>query len=668
MDLDDDEWRADALAVAQSCDELDIPAAVEISRSGNGAHVWIFFADRVPAIEARRLGTAIVSYTCARTRQLTLRSYDRLFPNQDRMPSGGFGNLIALPLQKRPRESGCSVFVDRALRPFSDQWSFLAGVRQMAPANIAPTIQRAVGIRDPLDIAFIADEDLAAPWRAPTAPTAEPQADWPASVSITLSNHVYIEKAGVPQSLANQLIRLAAFQNPEFYKAQALRLSVWNTPRVIGCAENFPRHFALPRGCFDAVTRLLKASGIDCEVHDERHPGEILDVTFAGALRDEQQTAVEAMLRSDTGVLSAPPAFGKTVIAAAMIARRRVNTLVLVHRSDLRTQWQERLQAFLGVDARVIGTIGGGVPRPTGQIDIAVMQSLSRHGSVDPVVEAYGQIIVDECHHIGAISFDAILKRAKARFVLGLTATPVRRDGQHPIIFMHCGPIRHTIARSRERPSTLIVERHPYTTSIDVPVGAAIQDVYRHLVDDHIRTRCVAETIIRQFRTGRKTLVLTERTEHIARLLAALAEHVPPPFVLHGRLGRSQRAAVIAQLDALPPDTPHIVIATGRLVGEGFDHPPLDTLVLTMPVSWKGTLQQYAGRLLRPRASKGDVRIIDIVDTVHPALLRMWQKRVRGYTAMGYRIVDSVAPDTIAPDLWAASVGGASSLADSVRT
>ena len=243
-------------------------------------------------------------------------------------------------------------------------------------------------------------------------------------------------------------------------------------------------------------------------VHDGRCPGEVLDVTFAGALRDEQQRAVEAMMRTDTGVLSAPPAFGKTVIAAAMIARRRVNTLVLVHRSDLRTQWKERLQTFLGVDAHVIGTIGGSVARRTGQIDIAVMQSLSRHSTVDPIVEAYGQIIVDECHHVGAVSFDAILKRAKARFVLGLTATPVRRDGQHPIIFMHCGPIRHTIARSRERPSTLIVERHPYTTASGIPVGAAIQDVYRHLVDDHIRTRCVAETIIRQFRAGRKTLVL----------------------------------------------------------------------------------------------------------------------------------------------------------------
>jgi superfamily II DNA or RNA helicase len=344
----------------------------------------------------------------------------------------------------------------------------------------------------------------------------------------------------------------------------------------------------------------------------------------------------------DAGVLCAPTAFGKTVTAAAIIARRGVNTLVLVHRTELLKQWQERLEAFLGLNKNnsksVIGTIGGGKAKPTGHIDIAVMQSLSRQGEVNALVENYGQIVVDECHHVGATSFDAILKRSKAKFVLGLTATPIRRDGQQPIIFMQCGPIRHTAARPASAPHDLEVVPRSRFERIDLAATAGIQDVFRHLANDLARTQAIAAEAAAAFGQGRKVLVLTERTEHPDAILLALNAEVPPPFVLHGRMSKKQRAALITALDALPPDAPRILLASGKLVGEGFDHPRLDTLVLAMPVSWKGTLQQYAGRLHREHASKADVRIIDFVDTGHPALLRMWDKRQRGYRAMGYRM------------------------------
>jgi hypothetical protein len=266
---------------------------------------------------------------------------------------------------------------------------------------------------------------------------------------VTIANLIYFEKAQLPQALANRLIRLAAFQNPEFYKAQTMRISVWNKPRIIGCAENYPQHVALPRGCRDAALTQLRDNGIAFDLRDERFGGQPLEVSFVGSLRLDQEAAVSAMLQHDAGVLCAPTAFGKTVAAAAMIARRGVNTLILVHRTELLRQWQERLQAFLGIDRNVVGTVGGGKARPTGRIDIAVMQSLSRQGAVNPLVDNYGQVIVDECHHVGAVSFDAILKRTKAKYVLGLTATPMRRDGQQPIIFMQCGPIR---TRRRGRP------------------------------------------------------------------------------------------------------------------------------------------------------------------------------------------------------------------------
>ena len=383
VDFDEAQWREDAAAFVQSCRALDVPVALEVSRSGNGAHAWIFFTSAVLAREARRLGTAIISHACARTHQLRLSSYDRLFPNQDTMPKGGFGNLIALPLQKQPRAQGRSVFVDDAFKAWPDQWAFLASVQTLKANQLESALQRATGGAHPLDIAEPSDEDEAEPWKRRATATGKVPGDLPSSVTLTLANLLYIA----------------------------------------------------------------------CVIRDERFAGEALDVSFHGTLRSDQAVALAVMLACDNGVLCAPTAFGKTVTAAALIARRGVNTLILVHRTELLRQWQERLQSFLGVGKDVIGVIGGGKARPTGLIDVAVLQSLSRKGEISALVEHYGQVIVDECHHLSAISFEAILKRIRARFVHGLTATPMRRDGQQPIIFMQCGPswsarastIRHSI-------------------------------------------------------------------------------------------------------------------------------------------------------------------------------------------------------------------------------
>ena len=637
VDFDEEQWRDDAVAFAQTGRELDVPVALEISRSGNGAHAWIFFDRRVPAREARRLGTALISRTCARRRQLRLSSYDRLFPNQDTIPKGGFGNLIALPLQKTARDRGCSIFVDDQLQPYADQWAYLSGLPRMSAADIEPTILLATGGTHPLDVTFVEEEDLHEPWKRPPV-AARLGGPMPQRLNLVQSNLIYVEKEHLPQALANRLIRLGAFQNPEFYKAQAMRMPVWDKPRVIGCAQNFPRHIGLPRGCHQAVLDLLRDNGIQAITQDEREQGTPIDVRFQGTLRSDQKAAVDAMVAHDTGVMSAPTAFGKTVVAAAIVARRGINTLILVHRTELMRQWQERLQAFLGVGRDTVGVIGGGTSRPTGCIDIAVMQSLSRQGEVDPVVENYGQLIVDECHHVGAVSFDAILRTAKARYVLGLTATPVRRDGQQPIIFMQCGPTRHVVARAEGAPRDLEVIPRMRTRQIDLAQDAGIQDVFRQLATDAQRTAAIAEEAAAAFSQGRKVLVLTERTEHLEALAADLSRRISPLHVLHGRMSAKQRQAFTAALDALPPDEPRVLLATGKLVGEGFDHPPLDTLVLAMPISWRGTLQQYAGRLHREHVGKTEIRIVDFVDTGHPALGRMWLKRQHGYRAMGYRL------------------------------
>lgn len=639
-DFDEAGWREDAQAFVQACRELDVPVSLEISRSGNGAHAWIFFESRVPASDARRLGAAIISHACERTRQLSLSSYDRLFPNQDYLPKGGFGNLIALPLQKRARASNCNVFVDETFTPYADQWGYLASVRRMMPESIQAAITQAMGERDPLGVAFVDSQAEAEPWKDHRPSGRSLNCPLPTTLKVTLANLIYFEKAQLPQPLANQLIRIAAFQNPEFYKAQAMRLSVWSKPRVIGCAQNFPQHIALPRGCLDAVCELLKECSITPQFHDERFPGVALDVEFLGTLRPDQNTAIQTLLSHDTGVLCAPTAFGKTVTAAALIAQRKVNTLILVHRTELLRQWQARLQTFLGVGKETVGTIGGGKNRATGQIDIAVMQSLSRKGDISEVVKRYGQIIVDECHHLSAVSFDALLRSAPARYVLGLTATPIRRDGQQPIIFMQCGPIRHTASRPQDAPHDLLVIPRMLTGDVLAPSHAGIQEVFKVLASDAQRTAAIVADVRAAYDRGRKVLLLTQRTEHVDILEQALADHIENLFTLHGRMPKKQRLSRLERLEALAEDSPRVLLATGKLIGEGFDHPALDTLVLAMPVSWQGILQQYTGRLHRTHADKTDVQVFDFVDEGNAALLRMWDKRKVGYRAMGYRMAD----------------------------
>ncbi len=639
-DFDGKEWREDSLAYMRSCKGLDIPAALEVSRSGNGAHVWIFFPEPVPARSARQLGASLISHTCDSIRQLALSSYDRFFPNQDTLPRGGFGNLIALPLQKNVRDQKRTVFVDDSFVTFPDQWKYLASIPSISEAELENAILRASGGRHPLDVAVILEEEDATPWkRQKPLPDTIPGL-LPKSLKIVLADQIYFAKDDLPQPLANRLIRLAAFQNPEFHKAQAMRLSVWNKPRVIGCAENFPKHIGLPRGCLEPVLELLKQNDIRPEIQDERHSGRGTDIEFTGKLRKDQEEAVTAMLGHEIGVLCAPTAFRKTVTAAAIIARRKVSTFVMVHRTELLRQWQEQLSSFLEMPGGGPGLIGGGKNRPGGVVDIAVMQTLSRIDDLQKLLDGYGHIVIDECHHISAFSFEAIMKQAKARYVTGLTATPIRRDGHQPIIFMQCGPVRHSAARPDNAPTQLEV-RPQFLPAPDVPQGVEIQELFRVLASDTKRCCRIANDVIDAYREGRKILVLTERTQHIELLREALGDSIEHCFVLHGRMSGKQRAGVLADIFRMDEITPRVIIATGRLIGEGFDHPPLDTLFLAMPISWKGTLQQYAGRLHREHAEKMDVRIYDYVELEHPVLAHMWDKRLRGYRAMGYRIDQS---------------------------
>jgi superfamily II DNA or RNA helicase/very-short-patch-repair endonuclease len=649
-DFDKTTWQDDVGALLETCRQMNLPAALERSRSGRGGHIWFFFNEAVPATLARKFGAHILTETMERRPDIGLDSYDRFFPNQDTLPPGGFGNLIALPLQKRPRESGNGVFLDGRMTPYFDQWEFLSSIHKISRGEAEEVVRLAEAKGKVIDVRLVpeGDEEEATPWMAPPSrrrrdtPIAGPL---PKTLELTLANQIYIGKEVLPPALRNRLIRLAAFQNPEFYKAQAMRLSTYDKPRIIACAEDHPKHIGLPRGCLDDLLQTLSGLNIKTVVRDQRNPGQPLKATFQGELRPEQIVAAQAMLAQDTGVLAATTAFGKTVVAAWLIAKRSVNTLVLVHRRQLQQQWIERLSTFLGMPVRVIGRIGGGRNKPTGLLDVGVTQSLVRNGVVNNLVGNYGHLIVDECHHLSAQSFELVARQAKAKFVTGLSATVMRKDGHHPIIFMQCGPVRYR-ANSKER-----VAAHPFKHTVMVrptdfrPLRPAnpnvrqqFHELYEELIADEERNQLICHDLIQTLREGRSPLVLTERNEHLNSLTKQLAPEVRHLVVLRGGMRKKELDAISARLAAIPADEARVILATGRYVGEGFDDARLDTLFLTLPVSWHGTIAQYVGRLHRLYDGKREVRVYDYADLNVPMLARMFDRRGRGYEAIGYKM------------------------------
>src|SRR2546422_119887 len=581
--------------------------------------------------------------------EIGLHSYDRLFPNQDTLPKGGFGNLIALPLQKTARQRGNTVFLDKEFRPYADQWAFLASLRRISRARVEALVRdaesngRIIGVR-----IAAAEEDDDDPWTAPPSRRRkEPPipGPLPEKLELVLGDQIYIAKDNLPPALRNRLLRLAAFQNPEFYRAQAMRLPTYDKPRIIACAEDHPKHFGLPRGGMEDVQQLLSDLNITTVVRDERCHGQPLHVTFQGTLRPEQKAAADSMRGHDIGVLAATTAFGKTVVAASLIAERGVNTLVLVHRRQLLDQWVERLSTFLNMNNRDIGRIGGGRRKPTGALDVAVIQSLVHKGVVDDCVGEYGHVIVDECHHLSAHSFEQVVRRAKAKFVTGLSATVTRKDGHHPIIFMQCRPVQTRVSAKAEairRPftHTVLVRPTAFQPTMPAPADKRVEfhSLYGDLIGDESRNRRICEDVIEAVQAGRSPLVLTERNEHLGSLANHLSEKIRHVIVLRGGMGKKQREALAVELAAVSTKDERVIVATGRYIGEGFDDARLDTLFLTLPVSWHGTIAQYAGRLHRLYDGKREVRIYDYADLNVPMLARMFDRRCRGYEAVGYSI------------------------------
>lgn len=642
-------YKNDVLAFVNVCKTWNVPCYIERSRSGNGVHVWIFFDTPVTAFKARKLGNAILTEAMNNDAHLSFKSYDRFFPNQDTLPEGGLGNLVALPLQGMARRKGNSVFVDENFNAYADQWNVLSQIQKLSETDLDLLLQQhAVPT-----LGELSKTSEAKPWETPQI-DATKTANYPKQIVLTRANMLYIPLTSLSAKCVNVFKRIAAFRNPEFYEKQGMRLSTYNIPRVISCSEMTDDYLVLPRGCEDAVCDTLTQHNVKITISNKTNHGRSISVTFRGELREEQQKAMEAFAGHNIGTLSATTAFGKTVFAIGMIAKRKVNTLILVHNKALLEQWKERLETFLKIDETieepetkrgrkkkysVIGCLYAGKNSLHGIIDIALIQSCLSDGEAKPFVKDYGMVIVDECHHVSSVSFEQVLRQVTATYVYGLTATPIRKDGHQPIIFMQCGKIRFASdAKSQMENQVfkrLLIPRFTTFRNITSDSKTYVQ-ITQDLSEDEVRNEFIIEDVKTAIQNGRTPLVLTTRTAHVrvlAQMLIPFADHV---IQLVGADSAKEKRLALQNLQSMSTSESLVIVATGKYVGEGFDYPRLDTLFLTMPIAWKGNVEQYAGRLHREYAGKTEVYIYDYVDIHVPLCDSMYRKRLKGYSKAGY--------------------------------
>lgn len=641
IDFDKKTYEKDVSAFWSICDELDIPVYVERSRSGNGAHVWIFFEESISARIARKMGNILLTKTMEKA-SLELDSYDRLFPNQDTMPKGGFGNLIALPFQGECSKNGNTVFVDRYFEVQENQLNILTNIKRMKSDEVYKFVDKFKedDFKEP-EIEEIADDDI---------PKKDNIKDivFTNNVECIFDNQIYIKKLKLLSNEISYLKRLASFTNPKFYELQKLRMPIFykTTPRIISCFEEDDRFLILPRGCMEKIKDVCEKSNVKLIIKDKREQGTKVDYKFNGKLNRKQEKAMNDLISHETGVLCATTGFGKTVIGAKIISELKTNTLVIVNRNNLLEQWKERLSYFLDINKKEIGQCGASKENLNGKLDVASFQSLFKKDNLEELIKNYGLVIVDECHHVAAFSFEKVLKAIRSKYVYGLTATPTRKDGWHKIIYMQCGDIRVRVSnkelkQNKEMEHTVIVKKTNYKyIPSDEQDKILISEILNDMCQNVFRNSMIIEDIKKSVEDGRTPIVLTERVEHLKILKEGLDELNIPIVIYKGNMCKKKTKEIHDIIkEADENNKPRIILATSSSIGEGFDDSRLDTLFLTMPVSWKGRIIQYVGRLHREHEDKEKVIVYDYLDNMK-ILEKMYNRRLKGYKIAGYEIIE----------------------------
>lgn len=663
------EWKEDVNTLRRICHELSVPVLVERSRSGTGAHIWLFFNTPIPAKTARQFGTALLTKGAESVNQKDFRTYDRMIPAQDYLPEGGLGNLIALPLQGVALKQGNSAFVDENWVPYSNQWEVLRRVQRVSLTFVEKKIQEwsSEGILGPLSSLKLADDDEEQkPWQRSHPHLSAKSVT--GNIALTYADMIYINKQHLRPKAQNTIRRLAAFSNPQYYRTLAMGFSTTRIPRIIYCGGDDEQHIALPRGLKEEIITLLKSAKVAFTEEDYRQPGKPLRISFTGTLYPEQQEAADAMLKHETGILHAATAFGKTAVGAYLVAARRVSTLILVHNREIMKNWVEDFQKFLILEDSLptyqtrtgrtrtrkshIGCLHSSHNTITGHIDIAMFSSLGHGDEVNELVRNYGMVIMDECHHAAAQTAEEVLRKVTAKYVYGLTATPKRDDGMEQKMLMQLGPIRHRFT-ARQKAAMQGVQHfiYPRFTRLSNP-GAewSINETYQAVISDTLRNKLIVNDTLQAIQDGRTPLILTKFRAHASELQQQLSPHVAHVILLQGGGGNNERAQLRAQLRSIPANEPLAVVAIGKYIGEGFNLPRLDTLMLATPIAWEGNVEQYAGRLHRDYEGKKEVIIYDYVDSNIRILDNMYHKRLRAYKKIGYSLYLPGTPSSSQPD------------------
>lgn len=653
IDFDGNLWQNNILSVFDTAKANGLDCLMERSRSGNGAHLWFFFEDSIPAKTARQLGDILLKRAMLNNPNLNFDSFDRFFPNQDSLPDGGFGNLIALPLQGKRVAQGNSTFIDRNLTPYPKPIDKLETVKKinLDDINRLMSLDKASEESTPPLLEF--DEKNVQTFAKRR------------SIKLVLRDGIRIPKQDLPSDLLGRLRKFAIFRNQDFYQKQAMRLPVGNISRWVIAYEEDNAELKLPRACFDEVIALLNTHNLVYTINDHREIGTKIKINFKGSLRPDQLKAQKALLNHDNGILQGTPAFGKTVTALSIMAKVKTNTLILVDRTPLMEQWHARIHEFLDIDHEKpimeidaqkkpkkfdpVGLKGGGKSTLTGIIDIVLLQSLKQNTSQD-WLQQYGLVIVDECHHVAAPSYEHVIAQLPAKRVYGLSATPKRKDGKETLVSLQCGKVRFANDIKKEALSRNFThELIPRFSSYRLPYSEdaehwGIQDIFTDLCEDNTRNKMIADDIKQAAEDGRNILVLSERLKHLEFLEALLRPQFPKLILLSGANTASEKRTLFQQISECPENETLLVLSTGKFIGEGFDAPRLDTLFIAFPYAWRGKSFQYAGRLHRAYGGKSRVQIYDYVDLYVPVLEKMYNKRLKAYYAQGYQIkID--APD-----------------------
>jgi len=605
IDLDKSSFITDARAIYEVCKNMNIMPCFELSKSGNGIHIWFFFLEDIRARDARILGDLIITRAMDISDGIDMKSYDRLFPNQDYVSPDALGNLIALPLHYGSRSEGKTVFIDiETMQPYVDQWGVLQNVEKILPQKVHRLIA---------DYARLTESTSLMPWEMK-----QEQLVLPKSIHLILYDAIYIEKVLLSKTLLNLLKRMASFYNPEFFMRQRQRLSTFNTPRVVSTYDINERYIILPRGLYAKLKSFFKKHKVHISVEDKRLKSKMPKQAFFLTLREEQEKSKSKILKNDYALLIAPPGFGKTAVAASVISERRVATLILVHKTVLLEQWSKRLSEYYKIDIKSIGILGKGKKKLNGELDVATLQSLKNRPEL---IENYSQIIIDEAHHMPAVSFEIPLKRFKGKYVLGLSATPKRKDGMEAIMYLQCGDVVHESVRKSTMKHTLKTISTQYETFLD-----HFTMMLGEITEDEIRNRQIIDEILRL--PDRKILVLSERVEHLNILWHMLEAKGMDAVLLYGGLKTKEK-----RIQFEKTENASIILSTSSYIGEGIDIGHLDTIVFTMPISYPERIIQYLGRIGREGQK---CLAIDFVDTSVPMLKSSFNKRMNGYKKMGY--------------------------------